>query len=172
MPEKLNYGEMYVFPCSKREGSFIAQIPTIWSSNPILKKYFGAVEHKYPKLKARAFVSEFLRQYYGKERAAYIESIPQYVRKMHFGNQVSYRVTKKVSRGVRYPCFDISFNRVVITDSLGVVSKRVRYSRLFNSTNKKEVEHSVTLQVAKIRAEVCFSELHHSALEFEYDLNA
>ena len=171
MPKKINYGSMFVTPDTKRKGSFVVAIPTVWTERKSLKSYFGASDYRNPKLQAAAFVNRYLREYYGSKRAEYILSIPQFVHRMKFGCCVSYREGIKRGRGVEYPCFDISFTEYVLTDgNHRLISKRRRKTRLFSPQTKVEVEHLVTLEVAKIRAKVAFSELHESALNFEFDL--
>lgn len=122
-----------------------------------------------PKLSARIYADKFLSNYYGHVRAQWIASVPQFIHKMKYGCGVSYRDAARTSKGKLYPIFDISYTEHVSSDG-GAQAKRRRVTRAYNDENKKQVEHEVTLLVAKIQAKNTFSLLHESALNFEYDL--
>lgn len=165
MPKKINHGEMFVTPNTKRKGSFDVKIPTVWSKQKELKVYFSARKYKHPKLSAQRFVREFLHDYYGKARAEYIISIPQFVQRMRLGCQVNIMDTTCISRGKKYPKIAITW-----TEFSGRKSKRMQKSMLYTEENRVEKFHQASLFAAKKRAELTNSTLHSAALNFEYDL--
>ena len=161
----------YVFPCSKRAGSYFVRIPTVWSEKATDSEYFSTSRYQSPKASAETYVKAQLAFIYGDTRAALILAYPQWVKKLKYGCQVSVRETQRVSRGKPYPVFNVSWTEFT-SDEFGVrTSKRKRTSRSYNVENKAEVAHNVTLFVASLRAEATASVLHHSALNFEYDLS-
>ncbi|ENI4487405.1 hypothetical protein ABXZ88_003277 [Vibrio fluvialis] len=165
MPKKINYGEMFVTPDTKRQGAFNVKIPTIWDEQQEFKKYFGTQRYKFPKLSAQLFVERFLTNYYGKVRGEYILSIPQFVQRMRFGCQVNVMDTLASSRGRKYPKIAITWS-----EYNGRTKIRRQKSMLYNSKNRVERFHQASLFAAKKRAELTKSNLDSSALNFEYDL--
>lgn len=165
MPKKINYGEMFVTPDTKRQGSFNVKIPTVWDEQEELTKYFGVRHYKQPKLAAQRFVENFLKDYYGEIRSDYILSIPQFVQRMRFGCQVNIMDTLASSRGRKYPKLAITWS-----EYNGRTKTRRQKTMLYNSENRIEKHHQASLFAAKKRAELTKSTLDSSALNFEYDL--
>ncbi|MBB1466440.1 hypothetical protein H5300_24840 [Vibrio sp. SG41-7] len=165
MPKKINYGEMFVTPDAKRQGSFNAKIPTVWDEQEELTKYFGVRHYKSPKFAAQCFVNSFLSEYYGEVRAEFILSIPQFVQRMRFGCQVNIMDTFSSSRGRKYPKFAITWS-----EFNGRTKIRRQKTMLYNSENRVERHHQASLFAAKKRADLTKSNLDSSALNFEYDL--
>lgn len=161
---------MYVTPINGN-GSYLVSIPKIWDRVKVHQKTFSSSSYNAPKLAAQSYVTRELKDYYGEERADFIVSIPQFVHTMKLGCGVSYRDTFKVSRGVRYPCFDISYTEYVSNHLGQLEPKRKRRSFSYMAENKSYIEHKVSLEVARIRASKAHSKLHESALRFEYDLS-
>lgn len=171
MPLNIHHNEMFVFPDNRNSGSYIAVIPTIWSLNDNEWKYFNSNSYRYPKLAASQWVDKQLAEYYGEDRAKLIRSKPQFIRYLQFGCQVSYRQATKKIRGKTYPCFDASYSDYQLNPKhTRLVSKRKRITRLFNKTNRREVEHKLNLELAKIRARLTKSQLDKRVFEFNYDL--
>lgn len=165
VPRRINYGEMFVTPDTKRKGSFNVKIPTVWDEQEEFTKYFGVRHYKYPKLSAQSFVRRFLNEYYGEVRSEYILSIPQFVQRMRFGCQVSIIETSTSSRGRKYPKIAIAW-----TEYEGRTKKRRQKTLLYSKENRVERHHQASLFAAKKRAELTKSNLDSSALNFEYDL--
>lgn len=165
VPKKINYGEMFVTPDTKRQGAFNVNIPTVWDEQEKHTKYFGIRHYKYPKLSAQSFVKSFLTDYYGEVRGEYILSIPQFVERMRFGCQVNIMDTFTSSRGRKYPKLAITWS-----EYNGRTMIRRQKSMLYNSGNRMERHHQASLFAAKKRAELTKSNLDNSALNFEYDL--
>ncbi len=169
MPKVIHYGNMFVFP-DHSSGSYCFSFTHVWA-NKVMTKYFSAKTYKHPKLSAEIFASRLITSLYGKKRADYISSIPQWIKKMKFGCQVGAHEAKAVSRGVEYDAFRIYWTDYWFDSSGKYHSRRRTTKRLYNQQNKKEVEHKVSLFLAQKRAETTFSQLHSSALNFEYDLD-
>ena len=170
---KINYNSMFVIPDSKRIGSYMAVLPTVWSEKRIYNKYFGKQHYRYPKLAAERYVVAFLQDYYGEVRATYIRAIPHFVEKMKFGAQVNIHKGLHTSRGRKYKKIVVSWTEYIPTGKMHrYKSKRRQTNWLYNDDNQVEREHKATLFAAEKRAELTFSVLHPSALSFEYDLSA
>jgi len=165
LPKNINYGAMFVTPDTKRVGAFNVKIPTLWDELEEVKMYFGTRHYRFPKLSAQTFVQRFLDEYYGEVRSDYILSIPQFVRRMRFGCQVNIMDTTTVSRGRKYTKLAITW-----TEYIGRESIRRQKTMLYHAENKVERHHEASLFAAKKRAEITFSNLDNSALNFEYDL--
>lgn len=166
MPKKINYGEMFVTPDTKRQGSFNVKIPTIWDEPEEFRKYFGIRHYKCPKFAAQRFANRFLKEYYGEVRAEYILNIPQFVQRMKFGCQFNIMETLGSSRGRKYPKLAITWS-----EYNGRTNIRKQKTMLYNSENRVEKHHQASLIAAKKRAELTKSNLDSSALNFEYDLS-
>lgn len=166
MPKKVHHGAMFVFPNVERKGSFVAKIPTVWDEDQVITKYFGTANYDYPKLAALRFVDKYLNYYYGKDRAEYISSIPQFVKRMKFGCQVGITETQTSRRGVKYPCVIVGWSEYE-----GAKRRRKQKVFLYNAENRIPKLHEASLFAAKKRSEQTMSNLDNSALNFEYDLN-
>ncbi len=168
---KINYNAMFVTPYGKkRKGAYIARMRTVWDDEPYHERYFGAAEHKNPKLLAQQYTIMYLEHYYGKVRASYIMAIPHFVEKMKFGGQVNVFRGTHTSRGKKYKKIVVTWTKYEQKNHR-YVAKRCQKHWLYNEDNLVFVEHKATLFAAEKRAEMTYSNLHKSALSFEYDLS-
>lgn len=169
MPKIIHYGNMHVHS-EHHDNTYCFSFTHVWA-NEVITKCFSTKNYKYPKLSAEIFASRFIASCYGKKRADYISSIPQWIKKMRFGCQVGVHEAKAKSRGVEYDAFRIYWTDYWFDSNGNYQSRRRTTKRLYNEQNKKDVAHHVSLFIAQKRADTTFSQLHASALNFEYDLD-
>lgn len=168
MPKKINYGAMFV--THDRNGNYVATVPTVWSQNQKKSGYFAASMHKNPKLFAQVWVGNFLRAYYGEVRADYIQSIPQFVKRMRFGCGVGIYEGEHVSRGVRRPKITLYWSELVKKPDGLFTTRRRQTNYIYREDNRIEQHHKASLKAAKIRAQTTYSILSDDVFNFEYDL--
>lgn len=174
MPKLINYGNMFVIEDPRKNGSFIAACPDIWGERPITK-HFGHSDYTNPKLRAEAFVTKLLKEMYGSKRAAFIQSTPQWVKKMKFGCGVNISTTtisrKNKIEGIRtYPAVRLTYRKHILNGHK-MTTKQVNRVFIFNNENRIEKEHEASIEAAKARAEVALSNLDERVFNLEFDLD-
>lgn len=170
---KINYGQMFVIPDPKRDGAYLANIPIVENNFEVITKvvYFGKTIYRYPKLMASLYVDKVLTSLYGEVRATYIRTIPQFIHRMKFGNQVSLVYTTATSRQVKYDVIRVCWSEFELVGRR-YERKRKNKSWNYNATNKREVEHIANLFAAHKRAELTMSKLDIGVLTLKFDLDA
>lgn len=174
MPKTIHYGNMFVMEDQRKNGSFIATCPDVWGGKPITK-HFGHTDHTNPKLRAEAFVTGLLEEMYGVKRAAFIQSTPQWVKKMKFGCGVNLSTTtisrKNKIDGVRtYPAVRLTYRKHILSGHK-MATKQVNRVFIFNDGNRLEKEHEANIEAAKARAELTLSEIDEGVFDLEFDLD-
>lgn len=142
------------------------RFPHAWESDRLHRKWFPVSKYKHPKLIAESYLHKALKYHFGEKRADHVLTVPRLTEKFRFGCCVNLYPTTTTCRGVKYTKLALAWTELNATGK----SERKQRSFTYNSNNKLEVWHKAGIEAAKIRAKVTLSELHESAVNFEYDL--